>query len=97
MYVCSDCGAVFDEPQSWVEPHGEKMSGCPLCAGNYVEAQRCELCDSEYDPDTAEHGRLCCDNCAEDLTERFKEVIHEHFTDYELSIINEIYDGRNIE
>lgn len=97
MYICKECGAIFTEPQSWVEPHGERICGCPSCAGSYVEAKRCELCGGEYDPETAEHDMLCCDECAEDLKQKFSDLIHEHFTDYELSIINAIYDGRDIE
>ena len=43
MFVCGDCGCIFEEPDEWQEDRGEyfgkpcseTMSGCPRCGGNY--------------------------------------------------------------
>ena len=44
MYQCVECGAVFDSPHLWTEPHGETRCGCPWCGGGAVLAQRCVGC-----------------------------------------------------
>lgn len=50
MYVCVECGCVFQEPDYWEETHGldygpyEKWSGCPSCGGSYTEAYPCDCC-----------------------------------------------------
>ena len=68
MYICLDCGAVFDEPQHWEEKHGlthgpyEEFSGCPECGGAYAETFKCSCCDEWIDGDyieTADDGRYC--------------------------------------
>jgi hypothetical protein len=70
MFICTECGLVFDEPKIFFEKHGldappfERWSVCPRCEENdFVEAEECERC-----------GRLCvaledglCDPCYEDL------------------------------
>ena len=51
MFVCTECGEVFDEPYYWKEGHGfdygpfEQWSGCPYCGGSYAEAYKCDCCD----------------------------------------------------
>lgn len=53
MYVCTECGCVFESPRHWEERHGldygpyEQWSGCPNCCGSYVEAYICSCC-GEY-------------------------------------------------
>lgn len=44
VYKCSECGAVFEWPRQWREPHGERRSGCPVCAGAYQAAWICLEC-----------------------------------------------------
>jgi DNA-directed RNA polymerase subunit RPC12/RpoP len=48
-YKCLECGHIFEygEQVEWVEMHGEKFSGCPLCRGAYEETKRCACCGSE--------------------------------------------------
>lgn len=43
-YLCLDCCYVFDSPVRYIEPHGEEYSGCPRCAGSYVQAVECDGC-----------------------------------------------------
>jgi hypothetical protein len=70
MYICNECGLVFEEPYVYEERHGldhppyEKWSVCPRCREtNFCEAQECKRC-----------GTLCgelneglCDVCYEDM------------------------------
>ena len=50
MFVCIECGAIFENPKEWQETHGldsgpyEGFSSCPYCGGNYTEAFRCDTC-----------------------------------------------------
>ena len=47
VYVCDNCGEVFDEPAEWIERHSvggpydpdylEPMTGCPACGCGYSE------------------------------------------------------------
>ena len=50
MFVCIDCGEVFEESKHWQERHGldtppyEEWTGCPQCGGSYTIAYRCDDC-----------------------------------------------------
>lgn len=51
MYICLECGEVFDQPYTRFEPHPE-LDGCPsetfyvspCCGGDYADAARCQCC-----------------------------------------------------
>lgn len=50
-YICTDCGATFDEPHEYEERHGfthgpfEKWSVCPYCGNpRYEESVICDRC-----------------------------------------------------
>lgn len=53
MYICGECGMIFDEIAHWEESRGEfwgqpayeRMSGCPYCHSTDFD---------EYDPDAIE-------------------------------------------
>lgn len=71
MFVCKNCGALFEEPQYWEERHGldhgpfETFSGCPRCSEPYVEAYKCDGC-GEFITDTyvkTENDERYCSNC----------------------------------
>ena len=49
-YKCLECGNIFDEGEEnkWIEPHGEEMTGCPVCGGAYQETVQCKLCGEEH-------------------------------------------------
>lgn len=59
-YKCLECGHIFDEGEEsrWVEPHGEHMTGCPVCGCAYDEAYQCDKCASYRLPDEL-HSGLC--------------------------------------
>lgn len=71
MFICIECGNLFEEPREWEETHGldygpyEKFSGCPNCHGGYVEAHLCNCCE-EYIDDVyikTDDGHRYCLNC----------------------------------
>ena len=51
MYVCLECGNIFEEPEHSVETHGfpfppyEHFYDSPCCGGNFAEAFKCDCCD----------------------------------------------------
>jgi hypothetical protein len=69
MFVCIECGGVFDEPITWEERHGlstppyEQLSGSPCCHGAYAEAFPCACCGewitSERYVKTKDGDRFC--------------------------------------
>ena len=71
MFVCLDCGCVFDEPERYVDTHGldsppyEVWYGCPYCGGAYRETYSCDACGNWIDTDTyVEIGdERYCENC----------------------------------
>ena len=76
MFICFDCGAVFDEPATyrdsrgefWGAPVWETCGMCPVCGSTeYDTAECCERC-GEYVPETHYFGNIkVCDICLEDL------------------------------
>lgn len=46
MYRCVDCGHIFDvgEEKVYTESHGEKFQCCPVCGGDFQEADNCDDC-----------------------------------------------------
>lgn len=71
MFVCLDCGEVFEEPVYWEETHGldhgpyEQWSGCPKCGEAYVETYLCDCCNEwiTWDYIETDDGKRYCDNC----------------------------------
>ena len=67
MYICSNCGEVFDEPKTIEEhhPYGmtyatEYWSVCPHCHdSDYSEAEQCEMC-GEFVAETRDGLCDCC-------------------------------------
>ena len=71
MYICTECGFLFEDPDYWEETHGfdygpfESWSGCPKCGGAYVETYECDCC-GEYIVESyikTENGERICENC----------------------------------
>lgn len=71
MFVCLECGEIFEDPQYWEETHGldhgpyEQWSGCPSCGGAYTKAFKCNCCDEWINDDYFEvdDKRYCKDCC----------------------------------
>lgn len=71
MFVCIECLAVFETPETYMETHGfdnppyEEISCCPYCGGAYVEAHRCDHCGEWIDGAyiKLDNGGRFCENC----------------------------------
>ena len=71
MYICLDCGYIFDEPTRYSESHGldsppyEEWKGCPKCAGAYEETFPCDVCGKWINGEYIElkDGTTICDDC----------------------------------
>lgn len=71
MYVCLECGRLFEEPKRYIETHGldsppyEASKGCPDCGGAYVETAECDMCGEWITGDYIElsDGKVVCENC----------------------------------
>lgn len=71
MYICLDCGNIFENTRKYVETHGldsppyEELYGCPLCGGSYVETYKCDVCGKYVEDEyiTTDKGDIICDNC----------------------------------
>lgn len=72
-YICADNRHhIFSTPESWIEPHGEEMTGCPICGqGGYEEAEPCRMC-GEYTP--LDELKRTDGLCAECLVDFDKEI-----------------------
>ena len=61
MYICDECGAVFDVPYGEAQPHGEVYSVCPECGGSFIVANQCPVCGGYYHPEAQRFE--VCDSC----------------------------------
>lgn len=71
MYICRDCGTLFEEPRKIIETHGldtppyEELYGCPRCGGDYTETYVCCECGkyimSEFV--VLKNGEHYCNDC----------------------------------
>ena len=100
-YICLDCGNIFEdgEIESWVEPHGETMYGCPMCRGNYEEAVACSVCGSEHLEEDLNGG--VCDDCINGYRRDFDFCYHISLCEEENISINalliSLFDKSDIE
>lgn len=64
-YYCLECGALFEKPRQYRESHGEEYSGCPKCAGSYVQAIECDACGSIVEEEYIRlwNGNDYCPDC----------------------------------
>lgn len=78
-YKCLECGYVFSEYEidRWVEEVGEyegqpcmeSHGGCPMCHGDFEEAERCKVCNG-YHLSNELHGGVC-DECIDEYRKDF--------------------------
>ncbi len=77
MFICLNCGEIFEEPKHYVEKHGfeygpfEEYDGCPVCGDSYEEAYECSNCNSYICETNAVimDGREVCEACADEIAE----------------------------
>ena len=73
-YICLDCGNIFEEGEqiTFQENMGEhfgekvykKITGCPICGGEYEESTPCSICGSEHLEEELSGG--VCDECIDE-------------------------------
>lgn len=70
MFICNECGEIFDEPKIVRETHGldcppyEEIAVCPCCEDtDFCEAKKCERCGEYF----AELDEGLCDVCYGDM------------------------------
>lgn len=90
VYKCLECGNIFEygEEAHWIEPHGEKMSGCPNCKGAYEETTPCEVCGSEHLPEELIGG--VCEECIDERRKDFDFCYEISFGEKEEVKINSL-------
>ena len=95
MFKSTECGHLFEngEQSYWTEPHGERLSGCPLCHGVYESARPCAICGSYENKETKEDY---CSDCKKSVKDRFLDFVEKEFTKEERDLLNELYDGERI-
>ena len=91
---CMNCGAEDFVPY---EMHDEYTNPqlcyhvCPECGSEEIEdGNACTLC-GRYAGDGS-----VCDDCADNLRDRFHELLICNFTPEEIRALNEIYDGKEL-
>lgn len=75
MYICNNCGAIFENTVSIHEHHNELYDkpietyhGCPFCkCDDVTEAVQCDLCGEfvAYDYVKLRDGTIACSDCYE--------------------------------
>lgn len=106
MYICNECGLVFNSPKKYSEdctPYGGPVepgfshtySGCPSCEGSYDEATECVRCNNEYI--SIESSYPFCKGCQDDLATVLAEVITNNFREDEYDFIYDYMDGKSYE
>ena len=108
-YKCLDCGNIFDEGEEarWTENMGEywgtpcleRMTGCPLCRGDYEETTPCEICGSQHLKEELTSG--VCEECMEEYRYDIKtcyEIGKNDIDSVELNIFfTTLFDKEEIE
>ena len=77
MYICSDCGYVFEEFDTTEENRGqywgvdctETIRVCPKCKGAFEEAEMCQKC-GEYSHIDSLHDGIC-EKCIDECKNNF--------------------------
>lgn len=71
MFICLECGSLFDKPMYYRESHGfdtppyEEFEACPACGGAFAETYECDSCGEWITGDYAElnDGSRHCEEC----------------------------------
>ena len=101
MYKCLECKNIFDEGEEkkWIEPHGEEMSGCPLCGCAYEETMQCKICGSEHLENELIEGvcQECFENYSNDIDVCYKASKKEKEKIELNAFLFEMFDSETIE
>lgn len=93
-YKCIDCGADFLFPKIINYGFCDSQMGVPVCpdcaSTNIAGGTSCPLC-GRFTTD------FYCADCAQNLRERFSDLLKSNFTPEEIKALNEIFDGKELE
>jgi hypothetical protein len=74
MFICLDCGEIFEEPGTFSQrhPYGEgyateTLACCPYCGSSFAEAEQCTVCGEWFEKYDITDG--LCDECVKELEE----------------------------
>jgi len=84
MFVCKECGKIFEEPKEW--------DACPYCEGNYDDAVKCIEC-GEYS------AKGICNICEKNICEqilleivpKLKDII-DNYTKKDIDMLHAYLD-----
>lgn len=98
MYRCKECGHLFEEGEQKkrYEDNGEEWQCCPLCSGDFEEAETCEICGAAAEE---LHGGVC-DECIKENSnfETCYEVSETSKNEIKInSFLAEYFGASNIE
>lgn len=74
MYICIECGLLFDDEEMGYDRATMDYPGatfCPSCKGDYVEARNCDNCGAYMRED---EGEFICDECKAEAYERLRDA-----------------------
>lgn len=87
---CRDCGEDGFYPVVYAD-EGYGWERCPTCGSDRIEwGNKCPLCGRYAEG-------LYCDDCAQNLRDRFHELLICNFDKEEIKALNEIYDGKGLD
>ena len=90
MYICKDCGELFEDPKKVIEQeyYGSRLysSECPWCGGDFEEVKECLGCGKHYGESDLNEG--LCTKCEKKLQDMVTEFFKQ-FTDAEKDYIFE--------
>lgn len=98
MYICLECGAVFEQPKRTIErfEHSRMtIKECPRCQSQAFEiATTCEICGAYIGQEQARYGM--CAQCEMDTDADFKKSL-SRYNEKQIEYLNNQYDGRYFE
>lgn len=89
MYICTECGNVFEKPGRFSEDRTpglgasepeflETYYGCPSCGSAFEQAMECQACKEVYIPVSKSHP--FCDTCINRLVKDFRERVSKVYS-----------------
>lgn len=91
MYICNDCGEVFERPKFVFDEGCGWDDFCPDCGGqDFSEAEECKVCHDVY-PIRRMSASGFCDECVAKAIGEFNEKLLELDTDT-MKILRDQFD-----
>lgn len=98
MYICGDCGAVFEEPAeleettwAWGRPEEYILSRCPRCgSSDFDEAVKCAVCEELFHKENTQmgdNGEVFCERCIGVIGRQAEKTLEAAFRASELDAL----------